>query len=191
MRRSCQNLEIAYGHLWLDYKEVQMKKYFYLLAVPVVLFAAEGEHNYDIVAITINFLLFAGILYYFIANPIKNAYKGRINAIEGRLTAVRNKVLEAEKRVEKAKNGVEEARERAKVLVEIGKKEANQAVARIQADAQNELISMKNTFDEQKEFAERSAMRETVSKVLSDVFNDESIQVDQKELVNLVLKKVS
>ena len=75
-----------------------------LLFLPLLAFGAkDGVPDYDIVARTINFVIFAGILYYFIANPIKNAYKGRIEAIEKKMTQSRNKILEAQRKEEEAR----------------------------------------------------------------------------------------
>ena len=75
-----------------------------LLFLPLLAFGAkDGVPDYDIVARTINFVIFAGILYYFIKNPIKNAYKGRIEAIEKKMTQSRNKILEAQRKEEEAR----------------------------------------------------------------------------------------
>lgn len=161
----------------------------FLFLMPILAFASDG-HDYDIIARTINFLLFAGILYYFIANPIKSAYKNRISTIENKLNSVRDKVLAAEEKVRDAKDYVVTAREKAEELVQIGKKQAAEVAIKIGRDAQNEVSSLEESFKEQKEFAQRSATQNAVNQVIAEIFADESIKVKQDDLVNLVIKKV-
>ena len=54
-----------------------------------------ADGGYDIVPRTINFIIFAAILYYLIANPVKNAYKGRIEGIAARLDNIEQKLKES------------------------------------------------------------------------------------------------
>ena len=49
-----------------------------LFVSPLALFAAEGaETNYDIVQRTVNFIIFAGILWYLLADKVKAFFANR------------------------------------------------------------------------------------------------------------------
>ncbi|MFL1705839.1 MULTISPECIES: F0F1 ATP synthase subunit B [unclassified Campylobacter] len=168
-----------------------MKKFYLVLFIPFLLTASEPSGNgYDIVARTINFVLFFGILYYFIATPIKNAYKARIQSIANRLDGIQKKLKESQVKKDDALRRVEEAKSNAISLVETSKKEAMILSEKIKNETNQELLNMEKSFEEQKEFERRRMTKVVVGEVLNEIFASDSMKIDQNELVNIVLKKV-
>lgn len=167
-----------------------MKYLIFLL--PIFVFGAENaEKNYDIVARTINFLIFAGILYYFIANPIKNAYKSRIESIEKKMAQTRNKIAQAQEKEEIAKAKVEETRAVAEKFIEAGRIEARQLASKIEKDAWSTVKFMSENHIDQKEYTRRASIKKAVESVISEVIEDDSIKLSEQNLVELMTKKVS
>lgn len=163
-----------------------------LLFLPLLAFGAkDGAPDYDIVARTFNFVMFVGILYYFIANPIKNAYKGRIEAIEKKMTQSRNKILEAQRKEEEARAKAEKMKVQAAEFIENGKVEAKLLKEKIERDAETAIRILNESFAEQKEFARRDSVRKTVASVLDNAFSDKDIAVSEQALVDIIKKKVS
>ena len=163
-----------------------------LLFLPLLAFGAKaGAPDYDVVARTINFVIFAGILYYFIANPIKNAYKGRIEAIEKKMTQSRNKILEAQRKEEEARAKAEKMKVQAAEFIENGKVQAKLLKEKIERDAEAAIKILNDSFAEQKEFARRDSVRKTVASVLDNAFSDKDIAVSEQALVDIIKKKVS
>ena len=163
-----------------------------LLFLPLLAFGAkDGAPDYDILARTFNFVLFAGILYYFIKNPIKNAYKGRIEAIEKKMTQSRNKILEAQRKEEEARAKAEKMKIQAAEFIENGKVEAKLLKEKIERDAEAAIKILNDSFAEQKEFARRDSVRKTVASVLDNAFSDKDIAVSEQALVDIIKKKVS
>lgn len=163
-----------------------------LLFLPLLAFGAkDGAHDYDILARTIHFVIFAGILYYFIKNPIKNAYKGRIEAIEKKMTQSRNKILEAQRKEEEARAKAEKMKVQAAEFIENGKVEAKLLKEKIERDAEAAIKILNDSFAEQKEFARRDSVRKTVASVLDNAFSDKDIAVSEQALVDIIKKKVS
>lgn len=163
-----------------------------LLFLPLLAFGAkDGAPDYDIVARTFHFVLFAGILYYFIKNPIKNAYKGRIEAIEKKMTQSRNKILEAQRKEEEARAKAEKMKVQAAEFIENGKVEAKLLKEKIERDAEAAIKILNDSFAEQKEFARRDSIRKTVASVLDNAFSDKDIAVSEQALVDIIKKKVS
>ena len=163
-----------------------------LLFLPLLAFGAkDGAPDYDILARTFNFVLFAGILYYFIKNPIKNAYKGRIEAIEKKMTQSRNKILEAQRKEEEARAKAEKMKVQAAEFIENGKVEAKLLKEKIERDAEAAIRILNESFAEQKEFARRDSVRKTVASVLDSAFSDKDIAVSEQALVDIIKKKVS
>lgn len=78
---------------------------------PVALFASEGaETNYDIVQRTVNFIIFAAILWYLLADKIKAFLANRTLSIQSELDKVQetlkasqDKVADAQKKIRRSK----------------------------------------------------------------------------------------
>ena len=136
-----------------------MKSKILLLLFPFVLMADGG---YDIVPRTINFIIFAAILYYLIANPVKNAYKGRIEGIAARLDNIEQKLKESKAKKDDAIKRVEEAKANADSLVETARKEAFLISERIKEETMQEIVNLEKSFQDQKEFEKRRMVKSDV-----------------------------
>lgn len=64
-------------------------------------------------------------------------------------------------------------------------------LAKIEKDTQNEIAILEKSYEEQKEFEERKLVRAAVSEVLDELFESDAMKIDQNELINLIMKKVS
>ena len=164
-----------------------MKSKILLLLYPFVLMADGG---YDIVPRTINFIIFAAILYYLIANPVKNAYKGRIESIAARLDNIEQKLKESKAKKDDAIKRVEEAKANADGLVETARKEAFLISERIKEETMQEIVNLEKSFQDQKEFEKRRMVKSVVGEILNEIFASDSVKMDQSELINIMLKRV-
>jgi len=165
------------------------KKILFILLLPVVIFASEGET--DIVPRTINFLIFAAILYRFIAEPIKSFFKGRSEEIVKTLKSIQEKVEESKKAKEEALKKLEESKVLAQNIIEDAKKEAELIVSKMREDMKNELNLLEKYTEERKEIEKRKMVKTIVSETVEQLFSKEIQAFDNKELVNIVMKKVA
>lgn len=167
-------------------------KYLCLLVMPVVVFASgSSEAGVDIIPRTVNFLIFAAILYYLIADPIKNLYRGRINSIKDALEAVDKKLEESRLKKEEAISRVNQAKIDAKSYLSATKKEIELLRQKLENELENELENLQKSHNEQIEIERRRATRAIVSEILDDIFADKDASLNQEQLVNIVLKKVA
>jgi len=168
-------------------------RYILLLLVPALLLANGGdsEGGTDIFPRTINFIIFAAILYYLLADKVKDAYKGRIFGIADRLDSIQAKVKESVTAKENAQDKVEEAKLNAKSLIESSKKEAQLLAQKVAKDSELEISNLKKGFEEKTQIERRRMAREVVSKVLDEMFEKDSVSIDKEELVKIVMKKVA
>ena len=81
-----------------------------LALAPVALLANEGAVETDIVQRTVNFIIFAGILWYLLADKIKAFFSDRtlsiqaeLDKVQDTLKASKDKVSDAQKKLEEAK----------------------------------------------------------------------------------------
>ncbi|MDL0088906.1 F0F1 ATP synthase subunit B [Campylobacter sp. PS10] len=170
-----------------NYQGFKMRVLLFLL--PVFALAQDGA-NYDIIERTLNFLLFFGILLYFIAKPLKQMYLNRITGIANRLESIAVKLRESNNKKDDAIKRVDEAKINAASFVETAKKEAVLLAEKIKKDTKNEILNLEKSFKDQKEFEERKMTKAVVSELLNEIFDDKNLKVDQKELINIILKKV-
>lgn len=163
---------------------------FLLFLIPMLCFAANNATNYDIVERTLNFLLFFGILLYFIAKPLKKMYLDRILGIANKLENIEEKLRASKSKKDEALKRVEDAKLNAASLIEIAKKEATLLSEKIKKETENDILNLEKSFKEQKEFEERKMTKVVVSEVLNSIFDEKNLKVDQKEIINIILKKV-
>lgn len=169
-----------------------MKKTLFLLALsPLMLLAAGGGTDYDIVPRTVNFLIFAAILYYFLASPAKQFYKSRIKGIADKLDEIQRKVLDSKNKKLEIIKKLEDAKKEAINAVNSAKKEAAILSEKILSDNKNNLLLLEKQFEEQKNYELRKMQKEVISAMLKRVFEDKNTELKQEDIINIMLKKVS
>lgn len=167
-------------------------KFLLFLLVPLGLFASgSGSGEYDILERTINFLIFAGILYYLLANKIKTAYNDRIKTIADRLEDIQTTLKASSQKKENAKAQVQKAKDNAKNLLVTSKKEAELLVKKINKEMKNDIEVLEKANKEQMHIEQRHMKRSVVSEVLDELFDGSTLSLDKKEFVNIILKKVA
>ena len=154
-----------------------------------MLFAS--EHHTDIVPRTVNFLIFAAILYYLVAEPIKRFFKDRTASIAAKLEEVQVKLKKAKEDKERAEAELAKAKELAKEIVETTKKEIEIMVQEIREQAKNEITVLEKSFEENIELERRKRIREITKEVLEELFEDKTLAFDKQQFVNLIVKKVA
>ncbi|EAK3245406.1 F0F1 ATP synthase subunit B [Campylobacter jejuni] len=168
------------------------KLLFIIFLLPLYAFGASNSSGeYDIIPRTINFLIFVGILYYFVATPFKNFYKNRIVKISSKLDEIQKKLLESKAKKLDTMKKLEEAKASAAAALITAKKEAEILVQNIKKETQDELDLLQKHFEEQKDYEFRKMEKELVSNTLNEIFSDPNMTLKQSEIIELMMKKVS
>ncbi|MBS4269424.1 F0F1 ATP synthase subunit B [Campylobacter vulpis] len=170
-----------------------MKRLIYLICLlPLGAVAApSGGGEYDIIPRTVNFVIFAVILYYLLVNPVRHFYKSRILKISSRLDEIQKKLLESKSKKLDMMKKLEEAKANAAEALIVSKKEAEILANGIREELQEELALLDRHFEEQKEYELRKMEKEVISQVLAELFDENSACFGQKEIVNIMMKKAS
>ena len=168
-------------------------KYLLFLIVPAFAFASGGgdDVEVDFVERTINFLIFFGILYYLIEEHVKNFFGGRIAGIAKELESIQVKLKESQAEKNSAIKSVEDAKKLAKEIVNTAKGEAKLLAQKIESDTVVELQILERAHTERVEIEERKMIREVVSEIVDDIFEDKSVSLNRDDFVNLVLKRAA
>jgi F-type H+-transporting ATPase subunit b len=165
-----------------------MKKIFITVLFSTLMFANEAAAGggTDIVARTINFLIFAAILWYLVGNKAISFFRNRKEEIASRFQEVENKLKEAKLKKEELKAKLEEAKIKAAEIVEDSKKEAEHIYNKILEDTRAELEILDRHFEETKTAEIRKAKREALKAFLEDVLNN--VHLSSEDAAKLVLK---
>lgn len=164
-----------------------------LALAPAALFAAsEGaETNYDIVQRTVNFIIFAGILWYLLADKIKAFFAGRTLSIQGELDKVQDTLKASQDKVSDAQKKLEEAKKIAAEIIEGAKSDIDSVKQKVATAVDADIANLSKNLDEMMKVETSKAKKEVVAEVLEELLSSENIKLTQNELANIVLKKVA
>lgn len=162
------------------------------LLSPLALFASEGaETNYDIVQRTVNFIIFAGILWYLLADKIKAFFANRSLEIQAELDKVQDTLKASKDKFDNAASNLEEAKKLSIEIVEDAKADVSSVQAKVAEAVDAEIANLSKNFDAKIEVETRKTKKAIVAEVLEELLKSDNIDLSQDELANIVLKKVA
>ena len=169
-----------------------MKKLLLISIISSIVMASDVSiSNSDFVPRVINFLIFAGILYYLIADAIKGFFSSRREDISNKLDEV-SKRLQASKQAKKdAQLALEDAKEKAIELVEITKKECQLIAKRYEEQTEQDLKNLQKQHDDKMDVERSKVTKQVVTEVLEEILKDEATNHDKEKFIKLVAKKVA
>lgn len=145
----------------------------------------------DIVQRTVNFLLFAGLVWYLVAEPVKNYFASRSQSIADEMKKVQDKLKESVSLKKDALAKVTAAEKFAADLVVNSKKEnkvINDSIM-TQSDADIEILIKQQAV--LVEFEQRKMVRSVVENTLKEVLSQSDDSFDKEAMANVILKKVA
>ena len=154
--------------------------------------ASEAGHGEtDIVQRTVNFLLFAGLVWYLVGEPAKAYFASRSQGISAELKKVQEKLEESITLKKDALAKISNAENFAKELLVSSKKENKVINDKImtQCDADLENISKQSVST--KDFEQRKMVRSVVESILNETLAQSSESFDKEAMANIILKKVA
>ena len=172
-----------------------------LLMVPAILLASADAESSRYFAQTgresdfwprvVNFTIFAALLYYLIANPIKNFFKGRSEGIAMQLNEIEKKLQAAKDEKKEAQNRLDESKKRAEEILADAKAEAILLAEKIANANQNDLALLDKQLEEKISLEERRSAREAIDEILSDNITTDDIMLYEAKVVEIISKKVA
>ena len=174
-----------------------------LLIVPAIVLAnghTEGEVSRYLIQTgresdywprVINFTIFAALIYYLVANPIKDFFKGRSEGIASQLNEIEEKLQAAKNEKKEAQSRLKASEKKAQEVIEDAKAEAMILAEKIASANINELALLEKQYEEKITFEERKAAREAIDEVLSENITADDITLDESKVVDIITKKVA
>jgi len=163
-----------------------------LLTISTFALASEAGHGEtDIVQRTVNFLLFAGLVWYLVGEPVKNFFASRSQGIADELKKVQERLNESISLKKDAETEIEKAEKFAEELVISSKKENKIINDNIMSQCELDLETLLRQANSSKDFAQRKMVRNVVEDVLKETLSQSSGDFDKEAMANVILKKVA
>ena len=163
-----------------------------LLAMSTIALASSAEGgSTDIIQRTVNFLLFAGLVWYLVAEPMKAYFNARSQSIADELKKVQDKLNETIALKKEALAKISDAEKYADALAISSKKENRVINDNIMVQCEVELENLARQNISVTEFEHRKMVRTVVENVLNEVLSQSSDSFDKKAMADVILKKVA
>ncbi|MDQ7046515.1 MAG: F0F1 ATP synthase subunit B [Sulfurovum sp.] len=174
-----------------------------LLVVPATLLASgatDGEvtryfmqtgRESDFLPRIFNFIIWIGLLYYLIANPVKDYFTGRTKGIAGELEEIELKLQSAKDEKKEAQNRLRESEKKAEKILVDAKAEAEFLANKIAITNKEDLVLLEKQLAEKISLEERKSARAVIDEVLSENITNDDILIDEAKVVDIISKKVA
>ncbi len=169
-----------------------MKKilFFGLVLSPLALFA-NSDVQTDILPRTVNFFIFVAIVYYLLADKLKEFFAGRTQSIQSKLDEVQTALEESKKQVQDAQANLEDAKKIAAELISDAQADVSDIKSRVETACDRDIAYLEKSFNDKIELERKKANKETINEVLEELFSDKTITMSEENLSNVILKKVA
>ena len=163
-----------------------------LLMISTYVLASEAEHaGTDIFQRTVNFVIFAGLIWYLVAEPVKNFFSARSQSIADDLKRVQEKLNESVALKKEALANISQAEKFAADLLESSKKENKIINDNIMTQCDADLVVMAKQHTSLMEFEQRNMVRNVVEDIVKETLDKASENFDKEAMANVLLKKVA
>ena len=163
-----------------------------MLMISTYALASDAEHaGTDIVQRTVNFLLFAGLIWYLIAEPVKGYFNSRSESIANELEKVQERLNESISLKKEALAKISDAEKFAEELKVVSKKENKILNDGIMNQCNIDLDVLAKQQTSLMEFEQRRMIRNVVEETLNEVLSQSSESFDKEAMANVILKKVA
>lgn len=168
-------------------------KHLVLFVLAGLTFLSASEHGVetDIIPRTVNFLIFAGLIYYLIAGGIKRFFSDRKESIAAELDKVEEKIKASKKAKEDALQKIEDAKRTAQEIKETTQKEIDLMVKKIEGSLDREIEQLDKQKDEIIKVSENKMVREVVTESLDEVLDIADVAQNKEELIKSLMRKVA
>ncbi len=163
-----------------------------MLMISTYALASDAEHaGTDIVQRTVNFALFAGLIWYLIAEPAKSYFAARSQGIADEMQKVQDKLNETISLKKDALAKISDAEKFVQELTVASKKENKILNDNIMTQCNVELETLAKQQVSLMDFDQRRMVRTVVEETLDEVLTQSSESFDKEAMANVILKKVA
>jgi F-type H+-transporting ATPase subunit b len=152
-------------------------------------FAQTGRET-DFFPRAFNFIIFASLLYYLLANPVKNFFKDRKEGIASQLREIEDKLQVAKDEKKEAQERLNNSEKKAKEILEDAQKEASLLAEKILDSNANELKNLEKQLEEKTSLEERKSVKEVIDEILGENITKDDITLEENRVIDIISKKI-
>lgn len=152
-------------------------------------FATTGRET-DIWYRLLNFVVFAGLLYYLLAGKLKAFLVGRQEGIANQLKEIENKLELAKKEEKSAKALVKDSEAKAKTIISDAKNEAVLLSEKIMQANINDISILDKQMQEKKDLETKKSIKDTIQSILNENIGIDDVELSNKSIVSILDRKV-
>jgi F-type H+-transporting ATPase subunit b len=167
-----------------------MKKILLLITLSSFLFSSSLEGT-DFIPRLVNFLIFAGIIYYLIADKIKDALNSRTTEIQTTLTQAQEKLSQSKKQKLQASNKAQESEKMSLDIIKVAKEDCKVITKKYKEQTKQSIISMKKVYEDRIDLEARQARIQSTQEILNSLIDDSLDSLSQEQIINIINKKVA
>jgi len=173
-----------------------------LFTLPAIVLAGHGEagtsqyfnqtgREYDIVPRMVDFSLFAGLMIYLLASPIKQFFANRRDSVATQLNEIESRLQDAKNAQKDAQTALVQSEVQAKEIIDDAKKEAELIAKKAEKELESDVALLQTQHNDKIEFEERRMAKETIDSILADNISSEDIPLSENKVVEILAKKVA
>jgi F-type H+-transporting ATPase subunit b len=163
-----------------------------LLLTSVAVFASDAGHGgTDILPRAVNFLIFAALAYYLLAEKLKAFFSGRAASMAKAYEDAENKIKEAKIALNEARAKKEEVAKLASELIASSKTDAIVQAKKIAEHADEEIARVKKSAEDEMSMLRKKAIIDTVEEAIGEIVDKEGFGVDDKDFAKIIAKRVA
>lgn len=155
------------------------------------LFASSAGAETDILQRSVNFLIFAALIYYLLADKLKGFFAARTASIAKSYEDAENKIKEAKAALEEARAKKEEASRLAVDLVASAKNDAILQSKKVLEMADEECVRIQKSAAEEKAMIKKKMIMDSIEETLNDMFERDGFGVADSEFAKIIAKRVA
>lgn len=165
-------------------------RFFILFLAPIFVLASQDGQPHDFIPRTINFIIFAAILYFLLGKVIKKAYYDRINLISSKLRNIEKKLKESSYHKENIQKKIEDTKISGLNMIEQAKFDADMLKKQIAQDCDELITSIKKNYEDKKAYEEKKVSLQATNDILDELFSETSLELKKNDILNIIKKKV-
>lgn len=165
-------------------------RFFILFLTPIFVLATQDGQAHDFIPRTINFVIFAAILYFLLAKVAKKAYQDRINLISAKLRNIEKKLKESSYHKENVQKKIEDTKASGLDMIEQAKIDADMLKKQIAQDCNELIASIKKNYEDKKTYEEKKVSLQVTNEILDELFSETSLELKKNDILNIIKKKV-
>ncbi len=168
-----------------------------IFLLPILAVAGGSEHhdismsNSDFFYRVLNFTIFAGLIYYLVANPIRDFFKNRSADIANRIKEIDIKLQESKNEAKLAEENLAKSQEKANEIIADAKDESIILAKNIAQKSEEILVALEKQLEDKIAVEKNRMVKSTIKKLLEDGIDSSDINIDNSKVVSLVSKKVA